>query len=82
VPHTQYHTVQPFKRARDGLLLPLQTRECGSPDAARALAERLVQEKKAAGALAYSREGDTSADEYSSPLFLARIGDVPESDDY
>ena len=82
MPHTQYHTVQPFKRGREGALMPLQMRQCGSPDAARALAERLVIEKKAVGALAFSREGDTSADEYSMPLFLARIGDVPETDEY
>lgn len=82
MPHTQYHTVQPFKRGTTGKLLPLQTRQCGSPEAARALAERLVCEKRAVGALAYSCEGEASADEYSYPLFLARIGDVPETDDY
>lgn len=82
MPHAQYHTVQPFKRGRDGTLMPLQSRQCGSPDAARQLAERLVTEKQAAGALAYSRAGDASADEYSIPLFIARIGEVPESDDY
>ena len=82
MPHTQYHTVQPFARGRGGILTPLQTRQCGSPDAARALAERLVSQKRAVGALAYSREGDTSADEYSLPMFIARIGDVPETDEY
>jgi hypothetical protein len=82
MPHTQYHTVQPFKRNAGGSLLPLQTRQCSSPEAARALAEKLVIDKRAVGALAYSCEGEASADEFSSPLFLARIGDVPETDVY
>jgi len=46
------------------------------------LAERLVCDKKAVGALAYSRPGASSADEFAEPTFLARIGEVPETDEY
>ncbi|MET3483157.1 hypothetical protein [Methylobacterium sp. 1973] len=46
------------------------------------MAERLVEEKKAIGALAYSRPGASSADEFAEPTFLARIGEVPETDDF
>lgn len=80
--HAQIYTVQPFIRSHLGQLTPCAPKQCGSAGAARKLAQRLVETKRADGALAYSSAGASSADEYDSPLFLARIGDVPESDDY
>ena len=80
--HTQYYAVQPFMRVGRGQLKAGELRQCSSPEAAARLAERLVSERKAAGALAYSRPGAISADEYAEPMYLARIGDVPETDAY
>ena len=80
--HMQYHAVQPFIRKGRGPLSAGTIRQCPSAEAAKRLAERLVSENRADGALAYSRPGPSSADEFSEPTFLARIGDVPETDDY
>ncbi|MDH2310369.1 hypothetical protein [Methylobacterium brachiatum] len=80
--HAQYHAVQPFVRAVSGGISTAAIKQCSSPEAAKRLAERLVSEKKAIGALAYSRPGASSADEFAAPTFLARIGEVPETDDY
>lgn len=80
--HIQYHSVQPFVRGGRGAITAAPIRQCSSAEAAKRLAERLVFEKKAIGALAYSRPGSGSADEYTEPTFLARIGEVPETDDY
>lgn len=80
--HTQYHAVQPFVRGGRGGIAAAAVRQCPSAEAAKRLAERLVGYKKAVGALAYSRPGSSSADEYAEPTFLARIGEVPETDEY
>ena len=80
--HAQYHAVQPFIRGGRGAISAGPVRQCPSPEAAKRLAERLVEEKKAIGALAYSRPGASSADEFAEPTFLARIGEVPEADDF
>lgn len=80
--HMQYHAVLPFVRGARGALSAGNIRQCPSADAAKRLAERLVCEKQADGALAYSRPGPSSADEYAEPTFLARIGDVPETDEF
>ncbi|WP_148291051.1 hypothetical protein [Methylobacterium sp. B1] len=80
--HVQDYVVQLFDRGDRGVLSTAGIRQCSSPDGAKRLAERLVREKRAAGALAYSRPGAISASEFSSPTVLARIGDVPEIDAY
>ena len=80
--HAQYHAVQPFIRGGRGAISAAPIRTCPSAEAAKRLAERLVSDKKAIGALAYSRPGASSADEFAEPTFLARIGEVPETDEY
>jgi hypothetical protein len=80
--HAHDYIVQLFIRGREGAAVASGTRQCASPEGARRLAERLVCEKKAVGALAYARPGAVSASEFSVPIFLARIGDVPEADVY
>ena len=80
--HAQYHAVQLFARNAQGALSAMKLRECGSAESAKRVAEQFVRQKKAVGALAFSCAGGSSADEYSTPTFLARFGDVPESDDY
>ena len=78
----QYHAVQPFVRTSKGRVTAASPQMCNSPEQAKALAERLVEQQRAIGALAYSCDGDDAAGELGAPLFLARVGDVPETDKY
>lgn len=80
--HIQSHSVQPFIRGKRGAIGAGPLMQCSTAAAAKRLAERLVAENRAVGALAFSCQGAVSADEYAEPTFLARIGEVPESDDY
>lgn len=49
---------------------------------ARNRAERANQSDTCAGADAYMIVEDSSSGEVSAPVFLVRLGNVPESDDY
>jgi hypothetical protein len=80
--HAQVHAVQTFIPAGRLGITPGSLMHCPSAEAAKRLAERLVREERASGALAFSTPGPGSADEYSQPTFLARVGEVPESDEY
>ncbi len=78
----QVHAVQPFVKTSKGRVGAAQIQMCTGPEQAKRLAERLVEQKKAVGALAYTRSGNDSEAEFGEPTFIARIGEVPESDEY
>lgn len=78
----EYHSVQPFVRTTKGRIAAGPIRSCTSPEHAKRLAERLVAERSAVGALAYTRAGDDEFNVFDEPVFLVRVGNVPEHDSF
>ena len=70
-----HYCVQPYERKGQRLSSsPLRTFDY--PDLALRSAKRMAG--KAAGVVAYSREGDGEYDDWGTPLVIARHGDLPE----
>lgn len=78
----EIHAVQPFVRTAKGRITNAAIQTCASPEKAKRLAEQMVENGKAVGALAYTRSGDDDDNLFGDPTFLARVGNVPEHDDY
>lgn len=78
----QYYAVQPFVRTAKGRLCAGNLQPCSSAEQAKRLASRLVDDNRAVGALAFSSSGSEDENVFDDPLFLARVGEVPESDDF
>ncbi|MDE4910358.1 hypothetical protein PQI07_06535 [Methylobacterium sp. 092160098-2] len=74
---TSEHAVQPYVRTKKGRVGADHMRKCSSADAARALAERLVADGIAIGAVALTRTCDPVLGEYEDPEILVRVGAVP-----
>ncbi|GEP12280.1 hypothetical protein [Methylobacterium gnaphalii] len=77
-----YYAVQPFIKTKTGRVSAGQIQQCQSADQAKVYAERIVRDKKAIGALAYTRIGNDFDNLFDDPVFIARVGDVPEHDNY
>lgn len=75
------HIVQPFVRTKSGRIDGDRVRLCGTAEAARAMAQRLVADGIAVGALAISRSADVEMGEYETPEILVKIGRVPGDED-
>lgn len=69
--------VQPYVRTKKGRVNAGEVRPCSTPEAARRLAERLVTQGSAVGALALKVGGDAEMGEYDDPEVLAVVGEVP-----
>ena len=72
---TYYVAIQ-FVRHPDGSLVAQRPVECADADAAVACAKTMTRE--AAGAVAFSRTGDSDRGEFDPAVVLARFGDVPD----
>lgn len=69
--------VQPYVRSKKGRIKIGEVRPCSSPEAARRLAERMVAQGSAVGALALRVGGDPEMGEFDDPEVLAAVGEVP-----
>jgi len=74
---TTWHAVQPYVRTKTGRYDRGPLQPCQSADSARRLAERLVDNGSAVGAVALTRLVDLEEGEYADPEVLASFGEVP-----
>lgn len=77
IPSITYYVALPFVSSEDGDLEPREAVECTSASNAIMRAEALARAEGNAGAVAFSREGDPMAGEFSDAKVLRTFGDVP-----
>jgi hypothetical protein len=73
-----YYVALPFLQDDAGGLIPGAAEECQSPTTALRRAEILSRAPGHIGAVAFSRNGDPMAGEFSDAKLLRKFGDVPE----
>ena len=74
-----YYVALPFVRSEDGDLVAGEAQERQTASAALAEARRMAE--KAAGAVAFSRQGDPAIGEFDDAKVLQTFGEVPSLDD-
>ncbi len=74
-----YYVALPFVRTEDGDLVAGEAQERQTASAALAEARRMAE--KAAGAVAFSRQGDPAIGEFDDAKVLQTFGEVPSLED-
>lgn len=69
---------QPYSRGPKGVLRPDTPIQANTADAARQRAERLMSGTRFLGVDVVQVEADTETGDYGEPVYLARLGQVPE----
>ncbi len=75
------HVVQPYKLKKGGGLVAADVFVARNAIAAQDRARKLYATGRFAGVDAYTATNDPEAGEYGEPVFLARLGRVPEYGD-
>ena len=69
--------VQPYVSGKKGALAPAPAIEVKTAEAGRVRAERMMEGGRVLGVDVVQTEVDSEAGDYSEPVFLARLGQVP-----
>ena len=72
------HVVQGYVTGKRGRLLPADPPPARSAPAAKERAQKLFETGRYAGVDAYTVTSDEEAGEYGDPVFLTRLGRVPD----
>ena len=70
--------VQPYVSGGKGALTPAPAIKVNTAGAGRLRAERMIENPKVLGVDVVQTEVDSDAGDYSEPVFLARLGQVPQ----
>jgi hypothetical protein len=70
--------VQPYVSGKKGALSPAPAIKVNTADAGRARAQRIMEIGRVLGVDVVQTEVDEEAGDYSEPVFLARLGEVPQ----
>lgn len=73
-----HYAMQSYRRSRSGDLITSRWRACDTLDEAVKLAERVVYDGKAHGAVALSERTSGDFEGASSPITVAAFGEVPD----
>jgi len=72
-----YYVALPFRAVEGGGLAPGQAVECPHGNTAIRRAQAMAGDKANAGAVAFSRKGDTEIGEFEDAVILKAFGEVP-----
>lgn len=70
--------VQPYVSGTKGALTPAAAIKVNTADAGRVRAQRIMATGRVIGVDVVQTEADSEAGDYSEPVFLARLGQVPQ----